>query len=245
MFHTIESNPYLVTADALLDASVGFDGHSTPERYSRIDELSTYLVRLFLVDGEATPLVSSEALHGAAMLACVPSLKQTAGGKQHTYEVATQVTDNLQDVAEEIIRANLAECPSNLVVGKLSEVSVLGAMWWSVANGYFHEDSYAHLESSRHDKGTLEGRRNGFDISFREGGQKPRRYRVQVKTTHSKRVDNSYDPRRIKVVTPSDFMPASDKRLSSTIILRALANGNKHLLNKAANRARIVFPKHD
>ena len=222
----------MLAADGLLEASVGLAGYSTPERQSRIDVLSKHLVRLFLTGEDTTPLTSSYALHGAAMLACVPSLRQTASGKQHTIEVATQVSDNLQDVAAEIMQNNLTICPTTSLTGKLSEVSVLGAMWWSVANGYFHEDSYAHLESSRRDRGTLEGRRNGFDISFREGGRKPQRYQVQVKTTHHKTADNSYDPRKIKVVTPSDFIPPTKRETSGTIILKSLGGSEYTLIDQ-------------
>jgi hypothetical protein len=240
MNSAVFTNQYRVTADLLLETTFITNGLCAQERQNKLEKTGFQLGQLLLEGEGDTPLVSSYAIHGAAMLACLPSLKQTATGRKHTIDVAQQVSSNLQDLSSEISRKKIATNPEDDILGILGETSVLAAIWWGIGNGYFHEDSYAVLTTVKKDVGTSIGMRNGFDISFKQGGDNSRKHKIQVKTRHSPRQDNSYDP-KIKVITPSDLTPVKGREFPTRTLIQALADGNIATLDAAANRARRIL----
>ncbi len=214
------------------------EGIKSQEKIELLANSQKYMGMLLLEGKGNTPLTSNAALRGAAMLACTPSLAKIAEGKENTFKVATQVLDNLQDLAYEIERGGMARNPKPDVLGTLSEISVLASIYWSIANGYFDGNSYAVLTNTKRDRSEHNGLRNRVDIIFKQGNSK---HLIQVKSSRGISA-KSYAP-GIKVITPTDLSEARfNKTAHPNKILSYIRTGNSLKLDSVAMRILAIFP---
>jgi len=146
----------------------------------------------------------------ASTLACAPSLVAVASEQPHNREIATRVYANFRKLSQQILSSRClsrSEISNHygrtsqidrLICGQLSETAVLGAIWWSIANGKRSVDNFALPTKAAEDKGVLDdnGFKTGVDIkihSIKEGEPQL----IQVKTSnwrHESTADNPYAP---------------------------------------------------
>ncbi len=233
-------NPFVATCNDMFYIAFELECSGAQEKVEMLGEVSRRMGDLLLAGKDNTPISSGESLKAAAMLACMPSLVRVATGKEHTVIVANEVSDNLQDLAKEIERSGMARDSRPNVVGVLSEISVLASIWWSIANGYFDSNSYAVLTDTKRDSSDNIGLRNGVDIVFKQGGKKPKKHLIQVKS--SKHNSNKGYAPCIKVITPTDLTEVKPpKTAHPNTILSHIRTGNSLKLGLIATKALDIF----
>lgn len=236
---------YVVTSEAMLGAA--FDPEGTPlrQRVERLEQLSGKASSLLLEDWGAASTDATSVAHGmrlAAIYSCLPSLETVARSETHDFSVALQVSDNLQDLSghlgsDEFLDASL-ERPARqkaIIIGHLSEIAVLGAMWWGIANGYRDERSYIVPSNAQLDMGrTKDDRKLAADLVYHRSGTKDKQL-IQVKTNGStpavKRKLRRYHP-ELAVVAINDLGGSLKGPIP---LLRGVATGRRGLL-EAANQ---------
>ena len=183
------------------------------------------------------PLIPA-SLRLAGSLACIPSLVTVANSRVHTQATATEVTDNFQTLSSSVLdtrclgRKALCRLPPEdrtrpRIAGQLSEMGILGVLWWSIANGLREEGTYALPTTRVEDEGEVrDGYHTGTDIIVYEGiGDE--RHKVQVKTSPPQDTDkNSYYP-GITVVAVTNLVDSKGKHLKGPrSLLDFLTSGN-------------------
>ncbi len=173
-------------------------GLCVPERLDKLQEAGDSLMNATYngLSGGTNPYVG---LKRAIALAHEPSLEVISRGSRHTRKTAEAVLSNLQDMSSFVVHHNMTA--TDRQIGVASELGVIGVAWWGIANGLMAEDSYVVPATFEQDRGSLVGKRNGFDFSLRIGGRKPRKLPVQVKTRINDK-DMGYDE-SIPVVSPA------------------------------------------
>lgn len=237
---TAETHTIQATADEMFHTTFVASGLGAVAKIDRLLELGDEMTGLLGEGGDASRFGTGEAIQGAAMLACLPSLIQQSTGHPHNERVATAVHDRLHDVATEMVETGVTRSRDCNIKGALSEFSVLSVLWGGVAYGYFAPDSYALLTHSRTNQSTPGCLRDGFDIRFRLGGKKPKTHAVQVKTSESSQ-DKTYEP-NIRVVHPYKLAGEETPRArANEDILLAFARGHISFLDKAVQRAAAML----
>lgn len=203
--------------DDVLAAAFQAEGLSIGERLSELHQTSWKLGNLLMGSWESKASETAAAIHGATILSCLPSTEIVARGEQHNHKIAEEVLKNLRPLAKFAITAN-EKFQNEYLKGIVSELSVLSALWWGIAEGYAPSNSYASLSRIKQDTGTKVGRKNGIDIIYRENDGRPKKYGIQVKTGwHS--THNAYAP-RIKVIATKKLVPPEYSSRASEAILR-------------------------
>lgn len=193
-----------------------------PDKVARIrtaaDQIAHTLMHDFLAE---TP--HPMALRGAMILACQPSLEALARSEIRTGTIATEVTTNIQELADFALTRGY-DTSEGGVIGIASELSILGVAWWGIANGCFARNSYALPATRKQDMSDPGRLRNGIDIRMRVNRGSAKKKLVQVKT--SVRDNKRYQP-HIKVISPQHLVPPHpvfENGQATSALLRYLAN---------------------
>lgn len=176
-------------------ASVFAEKRTAAERQQSIIEKSWQLGNFVLsLDDQYH---QAEVLKGATLIATIPSLVTVSTGQPHDHHIATNVHNEFVSIAEHIKQNKISGEQDKRTCGQLSETAVMGLLCWGIANGYDSPQSWARTATTKEDRGTCGGLRNGIDIVYYDKLQGKRQL-VQVKSSHN-HFSNGYDP-KIKIV---------------------------------------------
>jgi hypothetical protein len=179
----------------------------------------------------------------AKIVACLPSLVAVSESRPQTQSIARQVSSNFQYLADHILYTP-SLTPDSLsdmdeehrtrrrTIGELSEIGVLGALWWSVANDLRDSETYPLPTTRAEDSGRIkkEGYNTGTDIIMRTSGSKEGQA-LQVKTKIGP--DSIMKVRRyhpdIAVVALSNILISDTEYLSYRLLSILISDDSKQL----------------
>jgi len=221
--------------------TVPFDPDSSEAKIDRLQILRNKAGSLLSTGWERDNSLTPSALRMAARHCCLPSLEALALGPPHTSRVAQEVTENVQMLSDHALSANIvppmhSEGKLGQIVGELSEITILGLLWWSIANGYRDERSYIVPATRKKDgEPRIERRKRGIDLTLY--GHHVKKQKVQVKTKSTREL---YYP-GIALIT---LQGLSNRRCFENFgLLRALAIGKHALLADAHGKADAILSK--
>ncbi len=217
---------------------------------TRVQALGEGLGRLVTESWDMDGWYAPHTLKAAKHVACLPSLRTVANSETHTQAVASEVATNFRHLAEDILytpslspRALHMTDPDGPVakgvIGELSEIGALGAMWELIARGLRGEKTYVLPTTLEQDSGRIkkDGFNIGTDIIMRtSGGTKDRRL-MQVKTKLSRRnaaAINRYYPEMILIILSE--LVGRRERFPSYKLLGILQSGDDKQLTAINER---------
>ena len=214
-------------------------GLCSADKIARIERLEKHLGELVVNNPSESLYVLPNIVRVKAILATVPSLKQVALGEIHTADVAHQVTNRLTGVARELYQDGWLKHTDQRHVGIFNKLGVLASLWWSIENGYMHPDSYALLSRNNYTQTANTGNQANFDISFRHGGNSPKKHAIQVMPRMPVYIDKP--TREVVKLTPNDLMTMRRIGQPAATLLSSLATNENVVLEQAAYKARSLF----
>lgn len=231
---------YNSVPESLLRTTFSPEGLSQSQRLDRIQQLSERAAGLLLENWEDNPAYTHQTMHLGALYACIPSLEAVASSAAHSVSIAQRVTENLQDLSLYLTSdhfldiAHQREEDRQETIGQLSEIAVLGAMWWGVANGYRDERSYILPATYRENQGRdKDDYWLATDLVLRRTGSREKQP-IQVKTSDesaiTKRKKATYHPALAVVAAGSISSPPTKGPVP---LLRAFARNRGIELRKA------------
>lgn len=188
-----------------------------------------------------------EGLRAAVVLACMPSLETIASSRSHDTDVAQASFANFQQLAGAILDRPSLSNPyalhydkdlKNHVRGQLSEIGVLGMLWWSIAAGRRDSQSFALPATRAEDSGRYKDEYNlGADIVMRQNGSRKAKQLIQVKTDRQAAHNKSkhYYP-GIAVVALTDILGHEQSQELPIRLLRTLTSGKEGQLDDINQR---------
>jgi hypothetical protein len=177
----------------------------------------------------------------ATMYACLPSLERVAHSRPQSIEVAQQVSTNLQDIcgyatADDFTERAYRRPAQRKLIGQLSELAVLGTLWWGVASGYRDSRTYILPATRQQDQGYEKDDYNlATDLILRQSGSRQKSL-IQVKSSDSaitKRKELFYHP-QLAVVVASEL--ADTPTRAPFPLLQALTRNHRPMLEAANKR---------
>ena len=231
---------YNSVPEDLLQTTFSTEGLSRLQRLDRIQQLSERAAGLLLEGWEDNPAYTRHALHLGALYACVPSLEAVARSTPHDASIAERVTISLQEFGQYLASDHFLDIAHQRdedrqeTIGQLSEIAVLGTMWWGVANGYRNERSYVlpatYQENQGRDKDDYW---LATDMVLRRTGSREKQP-IQVKTNDTspitKRKKALYHPSLAVVAASAISSPPAKGPVQ---LLRAFAQNRDIELRKA------------
>ena len=229
---------YVSTAETLLQTAFQAEGLSRAARLERLEHAGDRAANLLLENWESSPERAVRGIRLASVYGCAPSLDKVVRSEPHDFATAVEVSDNIQDICQHlaargVIDSLLKSKERVTVVGQLSELAVLGTMWWGVANGQRDERTYIVPSTIQEDNGRQkDDRQLASDLILRQAGKK-HRY-IQVKTADSpitrRKMRYHYHP-ELAVVIASKLGAGTAR--GPIPLLRAVAEGRPSFLEKA------------
>lgn len=193
----------------------------------------------------------AESLRAAGVLACLPSLETIAASKSHDVSVAEATSENFRQLASNILSTPRLSNPhaqelkhdprlSTHVRGQMSEIGILGVLWWSISTGRRDPQTYALPTTHAEDYGRRkDGYNLGADIAIRQNGSRKAKQLIQVKTSRDIKRNgaklNRYYP-GIAVVALSDVLQPRQPGDLPRRLLGVLASGNNRQLDEINQR---------
>ncbi len=223
--------------DQLLGAAFAQDHGDIQAAVSKVDQLNDQAASLLLEPWESDPRYTVRGLRIAAMYACAPSLRTVASSQAHKISTAQEVADNMQDMCAHLVSPRfevVKEKPEHKaqLIGQLSEIAVLAAMWWGVANGYRDERSYMLPATKKEDVGYSKGGyKFAADLVLRQKSGK--KQFIQVKNGYSrsaKRAIEFHHP-ELAIVIVNDLAESSSS--GPAPLLKAVASNHRSVLEVA------------
>ncbi len=238
----MSSDGIVVSPDELLRVAQA----CKPESLELVSKFGRRLGRLAFAGLETSEWTPQESLRAAKVAACLPSLEVVAVNGIHNEDVATRVATNFRQLSDRILYTP-ALTPYALrdldeqgtafreVKGQLSEISVLGLLWWSIAHGQRDETAYALPTTTTQDAGILrDGFNYGADIIFHPNST-AEELLIQVKTRDK---GQRYHP-NIAMVVIRELLQFDDEEMPYSILASLMANDGQRLvaLNKRVDKA--------
>lgn len=188
-----------------------------------------------------------ETIQGLTTYACMPSLVALAEGRPQTKKVAKAVTKNLRILSSHLLENCVDDIydtrekeSSQHVIGRLSELSVMGALWWGVINGQRNLQC-SILPVDRHeDAGKMrDGYNVGIDLVLQENGtRRPIQVKSSLFSTTWDKIE-TYHP-DITILTPS-MLVYNGHDFPAKKLMEALVNNDCKALKLANDRADYHF----
>jgi hypothetical protein len=235
-------------SDRLMTAAFSSTPETASKQLERLDAMSQNIGALVVQSWTSETSHLHRGLRAATFLACLPSLRTTAGLKAHTQAIATEVASNFEelsttiltspDLKPETIKTRAGRETFKDSVGQLSEIGVLGVLWWGIAHGLRHERSFALPATKQEDSGfrIKEGLSLATDIILRETNRK--KLPIQVKTTATPERISLYHP-EIAFVALSQLM--GEDHPNPRRLLSFLAEYDNRQLGAVHSRLEILL----
>lgn len=235
---------YVSTSEAMLSMAFDPEGATLMQRVDGLKQLGDSACSLLLEGWSDRSADATSVAHGiklAAIYSCLPSLETVARSEQHSFGTALQVSDSLQDASEHLSSTEFLDSLHErrfreraLIIGHMSELAVLGAMWWGIANGYRDARSYIVPSNAQLDMGReKDDRQLAADLVLHRGGAKGNQL-IQVKSSDSqiaRRKLRRYHP-EVAVVTASTLLAGGGLK-GPIPLLKGVAAGHQGLLATA------------
>lgn len=237
------ANGFRELSDMALHTTFAENHRPRAERVEQLTLIEDGLDRLINRTLETRGRLDGPALHGFAVLCCMPSIQAAATGERQSAETAQIVSGSMQHMAELVIDQQvITQETGRRTKGVLSEVGILSTLWWGIANGELPGNSYALPASKAQDQSTP-GIRDGVDIIMRQTGKRHSgRHLIQAKTSRLRpRPLDNYLP-GIAVITPADLTDIpEDSRIATTELFTALAKDDEPTLKHAMHNAKRLL----
>lgn len=231
-------------ADQMIDLAIDRHRFKRAERVEALMDAASLATRMTC---DAPPDYfdkPASVLRLMMVLDCLPSLAKSARERRHTIKVAETVNENLGQqlgIALEATKQYASRRHENKanIVGHLSEMAVLGVMWWGIQNHDDRTSNYAWPSLSRHDYGHRDdqGFNTGHDLVLSTGNKQ--RHQVQVKSVAARHPDGGDKQvakkyaRHITVVGPPDLVESGRKHFATLVLVKALVGGDHETLERA------------
>lgn len=205
------------------------------------------------VHWETDPVLTVPFLRAGTTLACQPSMLARVKKEKHGREIAENVVENLRDHYGRVIGSEICDWQESKeredytdIRGCLSEMAILGTIWWGIANRKrFSPDTYMLPATKERDLAYIyDGRRRGIDFIL--GNARGVQNHIQVKS--DKELDDGLpytddtliiEPRDLR--RPPRGVPYS-AFVTSCALIDALANDDGRKLAPAVVKASdIIF----
>jgi hypothetical protein len=218
-------------SDELINTALSGTMETSPERLETLDSLSQSMGALVTESWKNETEYLDRGLRAAGVLACLPSLQAIAAREEHTQAIATKVAVNFRALSHTVlatpdlhigaIKARDGLQAYRVASGRLSEIGVMGLLWWGMAHGLRGEGSYALPATTKEDSG--DRRKDSLslatDIVLMEDGLEKRP--LQVKRTMPETHDYHPD---ITVVALSELVDKGPRNYRNLLALLSANN---------------------
>lgn len=217
-------------SSALIDTAFNSQGVSRADRLSQMESISSRLGSFVLESWRENEHPESSYINAAATLAIAPSMQRITAEKPFDNSINIDVADNFQILCEHLNRSGLSRSKDPSTVGSLSEVAVMGTIWWGIANGYLQEGTHLKPSTLDQDASDRYGKKNGFDATLCMPKQK--KVKLQIKTHQGYKKSAQYED-DIVVVSLDMLNPCKNQSMRPNTLIRALAEGDTSTLDSS------------
>lgn len=240
----------LSPADQMLTLVFECDYLSQTEKLERLQVVGKQVGGLLGQGWQRGPAAAA-TLHTAAAYACMPSLAATIEGRPQTKAVAKRVTNNFRVLYGEVLSSELGNPDAlderedhRFVVGQMSEIAIIGTMWWGIVSGQHSRGSSILPTTTAQDRAPVRGGcRTGHDAVIRDifGNERKLQIKSTLKGESNWEKIQTYSP-DITVIAPT-VLTYDGGRYPSLKLLKILVDNDCRALRLANQRASHFLEK--
>jgi hypothetical protein len=212
------------------------------EKLERLQDVGKQIGGVLAGDWDQDAAHTSNTLRDLATFACMPSMVKTVEGHPQSKTNAKQVTRNFRALYNLLLSTDLVDGEAvaehengQLIFGAMTEIAVLGTLWWGITNNQRSADVSILPTTTAQDMGTeQDGYRTGTDIFIRSGPDITHRIQVKGSLEDSEKIASYY--RDITVLTPN-MLTHRCGGFPAVVLVHALIDNDYNLLRQANLRA--------